>query len=125
MKNLRILVCGDRNWENVELIQEWLEAFNLSDQWLQITLIHGNAKGADTIASEIARGWAWNIVSYPAEWGKYGKSAGQIRNREMIKENPDVVLAFHSDLKISKGTRDMVLLAVKEGIETHLITGKL
>jgi hypothetical protein len=37
----------------------------------------------------------WKIQSFPANWIKYGITAGPIRNLEMIKENPDLVLAFH------------------------------
>ena len=125
MRNLKLLVCGDRNWADEELIYDWLLSFNMSDAWLEIILIHGAARGADTIAEKIARSFAWRIKPYPAEWIKYGKVAGPIRNREMIKEKPDIVLAFHSNLKQSKGTKDMVMLSIHEGIETHLITGLL
>jgi hypothetical protein len=125
MKNIKLLVCGSRDWTDRDLIYDWLNSFNMSEEWLGITLIHGAARGADTIAALVAKSFAWNIKPYPAEWEKYGKIAGPIRNREMIKENPDIVLAFHSNLKESKGTKDMVLLAVSAGIETHLITGKL
>ena len=53
MKNIKILVCGDRDWGDIETIFNWLYAFNDSDQWLEITLIHGNARGADSIAGEL------------------------------------------------------------------------
>jgi hypothetical protein len=123
MKNLKILVCGDREWKDEDIIYEWLESFNESIDWLEITLIHGAARGADSIADKIARSFAWHVKPYPADWETLGKKAGPMRNREMLKEKPDIVLAFHTDLKNSKGTKDMVLLSVKEGIETHLITG--
>jgi len=125
MRDIKILVCGGRNWADVGTIHNWLCAFNNSDEWLQITLIQGDAAGADTIAKEMAKGWAWEIKSYPADWKRYGRAAGPIRNREMMEEKPDIVLAFHTNLKESKGTKDMVLLSIKEGIDTHLITGKI
>ena len=126
MRNLKLLVCGDRNWTEVQIIHDWLSAFNKSDEWLEITLVHGAAKGADSIAGEIAKSFAWNVKPYPAEWDKYGKAAGPIRNRQMLKENPDIdiVLGFHTNLKESKGTKDMLILAIQEGIEMHLITGR-
>ena len=123
MRNLKLLVCGDRNWKDEETIYEWLYLFNESEDWLGITLIHGAAKGADSIAEKVARSFAWEVKPFPANWSELGKKAGPIRNRAMLAEKPDIVLAFHTNLKESKGTKDMVILSVKEGIETHLITG--
>ena len=50
----------------------------------------------------------------PADWKKYGKSAGPIRNREMLKMDPDIVLIFHDDPKNSKGTKDCVKALLKK-----------
>jgi hypothetical protein len=49
-------------------------------------------------------------VSVPADWDKYGKRAGAMRNQQMLDEHPDIeqALAFHPNLKESKGTKDMV-----------------
>lgn len=53
---------------------------------------------------------------YPALWNKYGKSAGPIRNQQML----DIVYAFTYDLENSRGTRDMVLRARKTKIPVIL-----
>lgn len=65
--------------------------------------------------------------SHPADWNKYGKVAGPIRNSEMLKLHPDIdlVLAFHDDLSESKGTRDMVHKAQKAGIEVWVTSRRL
>lgn len=64
------------------------------------------------MAAAIAKDLGLNadaILSFPAEWTEYGKAAGPIRNREMLRSGkPDLVTAFHRDLNQSKGTRDMV-----------------
>lgn len=96
-----------------------------------IVLIHGCARGADTL-SETALRVIYHqkatvkpeILRFPAQWYKYGRAAGPIRNQQMLDEGkPDLVLAFHSDLEHSKGTKDMVTRARKAGIEVRVISG--
>jgi hypothetical protein len=55
------------------------------------------------------------VLSYPAQWAKYGKKAGTIRNCQMLNEgHPDIVLAF--PLPGSIGTWHMVKIAKKAGV---------
>lgn len=61
------------------------------------------------------------VVVFPAEWEKFGKAAGPIRNIEMLNENPDLVLAFHNDLSKSKGTAHTVKTAQKRGLKVKVI----
>jgi len=62
----------------------------------------------------------------PADWEKYGKASGPIRNRKMFKlGQPDLVLAFHNDIYKSKGTNDMVFnVARPAGTEVKIIAGR-
>jgi len=48
------------------------------------------------------------VIGYQAEWNKYGKSAGPRREKQMLQETPDMVIAFHSSIDASRGTKDMV-----------------
>ena len=60
----------------------------------------------------------FRVESFPAKWDLYGRAAGPIRNQEMLDVGkPSLVVYFHSDLKDSKGTKDMVERATKSGIE--------
>ena len=115
---MKVLVCGDRNWTDREAIRSWLS--KLQD-WGYTELIQGSARGADTIAREEALRLGYPIVhSYPAQWNKYGKAAGPIRNRQMVDEGkPDLVVYFHHDLANSKGTRDMVNYAISCGLTVY------
>ena len=57
------------------------------------------------------------IIGFPAQWDKYGKSAGVIRNQQMLDEGkPDTVVYFHDNIERSKGTKDMVSRAKKAGL---------
>jgi hypothetical protein len=86
-------------------------------------IIHGAARGADSIGALKARllGWSFDrILAFPARWHEHGRAAGPIRNRRMLEEKPDIVLAFHPNLALSKGTKDMVGIARKAGIEVEV-----
>jgi hypothetical protein len=82
-------------------------------------VIHGAARGADTIAGWLAEQRGLQVMEFPAQWQKYGKSAGPIRNKQMLDEGkPDKVYAFYSDKKKSRGTANMAKQAKKAGIPT-------
>lgn len=106
---MRILFCGDRNWFKKSYIKEALSWFSPKYD----IIIHGAANGADYLAGEIAESMGWptdRILSFPAEWNKFGKDAGRIRNAQMLREGkPDLVLAFHDDICRPRcGTRNMI-----------------
>lgn len=103
---MRLLVCGDRNWDNKEAIEREIRAR------MPEVVIQGEAKGADSIAREIALDLNIKVESFHALWHIYGRAAGPIRNKKMIEVGkPDEVIAFHSDMSKSKGTKNMVALA--------------
>lgn len=113
---IKTLICGDRNWNNY-----WPIYYVLSKLDKDTIIIHGAARGADSIAGAIATSLGFEVVSVPADWKKYGKAAGPIRNRVMLDMNPDLVIAFHNDIENSKGTKDCVKEAEKRGIEVKIV----
>jgi hypothetical protein len=117
---MKVLICGDRNWSNIERVVDKL--MELQDRGYT-TLIEGEANGADRIAKEAAKVLGFTIEAYPADWQKYGKAAGPIRNRQMLVEGkPDLVVAFHGDLENSRGTKNMVNQAIRANIDVRIIT---
>ena len=113
---MKLLICGDRNWRQEAPIRKVLERYDPSD----VTVIHGDARGADRMAGRIADEMGFSVEAFPAEWEKYGRAAGPIRNRQMLKEGPDLVIAFHADIESSKGTKDMLAISTKAGIPNEL-----
>lgn len=119
---LRVLVCGGRDYKDYDKFNKFMFDF-CEDRGLHedeykmpngITIIHGAAKGADSLADQ------WAVVNwvpfeeYPADWEKYGRSAGHIRNQQMLDEGkPDVVIAFPG----GRGTANMIERARKAGVE--------
>lgn len=121
---MRVLVCGGRDFTDWLYFREVMERIADSqfprtecDEYgnylYAVTVIHGDARGADSLADQ----WAvlnWTgIERYPADWKKYGKAAGPIRNQQMLdKGKPDLVVAFPG----GAGTANMVHLAEKAGV---------
>jgi hypothetical protein len=85
-----------------------------------VVLIHGNAKGADTLAKRWAVAHSvWHLPFEP-DWQTHGDLAGPIRNRRMLDEGkPDLVLAFPG----GRGTRNMVVQAKLAGVPVEIVAG--
>lgn len=119
----RVLVCGDRNWTDPIIIMNELVKV-MGNQGIEV-VIEGEANGADTLGRQAAERLGLTVLKFPADWRKHGRSAGPIRNQQMLKEGrPTLVLAFHPFLKNSKGTKHMVDIAMKAGIPVKIFDGK-
>jgi hypothetical protein len=78
-------------------------------------LVHGAARGLDTLAHAWATDAGIEIDQYPANWESYGLKAGPRRNREMLTAYPyGVVVGFPGPN--SAGTRDCMKEAVRRGM---------
>lgn len=107
----KVLVCGGRDFLNRKGLFGVLNQIHYSSPINLI--IHGGALGADQMAGSWARKNKIAVKIFPAQWQKYGKSAGYQRNAQMLKEGlPDFVVAFPG----GKGTKMMVELAYKAGL---------
>lgn len=112
-----VVVCGDRTWTDYNAIY-----FELAALPKGTTIVHGACRGADMIAGVAARDLGLPVKEFPADWEKYGRAAGPIRNREMLSLCPDLVLAFHDDLNPSRGTKNTVEEARRRGIPAKLVS---
>lgn len=121
---MRILVTGSREWDDYLVIENALHeaVFQSSPEgrW-PVTLVHGAARGADSIAAQVASDMAqigfWvTLDPHPADWDKHGKAAGFIRNQEMVDAGADVCLAFLQPGAANRGTKDCIARAEKAGI---------
>jgi SLOG family YspA-like protein len=115
----RVIVCGSRNWHDRERISDVLAdaAVSLGTCWL--TIVHGNARGADRIAEQEAQKHGFFIESHPADWDAYGKQAGLLRNADMARAGADLCIAFWDGR--STGTKHMIDEAQREGIPVWVV----
>jgi hypothetical protein len=118
---MNVIVCGDRNWKRMDIIERELR--KLPHDTL---IIHGAARGADTLGKFVAERLGLKVINdgrgFPADWRRYGRGAGPIRNQIMIDEGkPDLVLAFHENINDSIGTKDMVSRARRIGLKVIIV----
>lgn len=117
---MKILVCGSRNWTNedqiAEVLSEYIQDWPLDRD--EPTIMHGTAKGADSMAGRLGLELGFWVEEYPADWDKHGRSAGPIRNIEMLDMKPDLVLAFQ--VGKSRGTQHTIDHARKRGIPVRV-----
>jgi len=114
---MRLLVCGDRNWRDRQMVYDEISALDNIE-----CVIEGEAKGADTFARYTAEYLGIPVLKFPAQWEKYGRQAGPLRNREMLLHGmPTHVLAFHDNISISRGTKDMVNRALKVKLPVKIV----
>jgi hypothetical protein len=97
-----VLVCGGRDYRNRAYLYGVLDGLHMA---LKLTrLIHGDARGADSLADEWARSRDVTVTAFPADWETLGRRAGPARNAVMLAERPQYVIAFPGGV----GTRDMM-----------------
>ena len=112
---MRVLVCGGRDFRNYGMVIRALDA--LPER--PTVIIHGCARGADTLGETWAIGRDIPTLRFPAHWDDHGPAAGPIRNKRMLDEGkPDLVIAFPG----GKGTANMVSQARAAGVKVIEIT---
>jgi hypothetical protein len=113
---MKVMVCGGRDFDNYDRLANILS--DIKGEHPNIELISGGAKGADNLAEQYAQLNNVPIKVIKADWGTHGKSAGIIRNRELLDLKPNLVIAFWD--WVSKGTKDSIEEAKRRGIEVRI-----
>lgn len=118
-KQFKLIVAGGRDFNDYDLLSK--EITNLAlvtyeDKF--VSIVSGMARGADALAVRFAKEQEVELHEFPANWDKYGKSAGYRRNEEMAQA-ADGLLAFWDGK--SKGTANMIESMRKRGKPVHVV----
>lgn len=113
----KVIVAGGRDFNDYELLKSKLD-YVLQKKLPNVTIVSGTARGADRLGEKYATERGLEVVKFPAEWDKYGKSAGYRRNAEMA-DYADGCVCFWDGK--SRGTKHMIDLAKKKGIQCIVI----
>lgn len=108
---MKILVCGGRDYSDQKAVFSVLNV--LRSVHGALTIIEGGQTGADRLARRWAHEHKAGLVTVEAEWDRLGRRAGPIRNAEMLKLEPDAVVAFPG----GRGTENMKRQARAAGVE--------
>lgn len=112
---MKAVICGGRFFSDEEYLYSSL---NQCKKWWNLKIIiTGGADGADTLAHHWALSQNLETIRKKADWNQYGKSAGMIRNKEMLLLEPDVVIAF----KGGPGTENMITISRKAGVPVLIL----
>lgn len=113
---ITVLACGGRNYLDRDRV--WLVLDRVHARYAVAMLVHGAARGADTLAADWAADRGVPAKAFLADWNTFGKSAGARRNKEMLNiGKPHLVVAWPG----GPGTRHMVGLARVAGVPTLLV----
>ncbi len=111
----RVVISGSRYFNDYDFFCEKADCC-LSKIKGKIILLSGHSSGVDKMAEKYGEEKGYEVEIYPAEWDKYGRAAGPIRNKKMA-ENADYVIAFSSG---GKGTESMIEAAKAKGIPVEV-----
>lgn len=114
--NIRLIVAGSRNFDDYQLLTEQLD--EISNKYNIIEIVSGTARGADTMGEVYAIGNNIPVKRFPADWDRYGKSAGYRRNEQMA-QYADACICFSVDN--SKGTEHMINLSKQYRLKLRVV----
>jgi len=103
----RVIFTGGRDYHDWDAVSTLVKA--LPDN---VTVVVGDAKGADFMVRKAAKDRGLTVEEHKAEWEKYGKKAGPIRNQKMVDGGAYLCVAFPG----GDGTEDCVRRAHEAGI---------
>lgn len=82
-------------------------------------VVGGGAFGVDQAGERLAKSKGLPIDRYDADWNKYGRRAGPMRNLVMA-DKAEALIAFHKNA--SRGTQNMIEIAQKTGLKVFIVT---
>ena len=84
LRSLVIVAAGGRDlgWSSTRIATA---LFAASGGRLVQRLFHGGARGADQAIDAAAERLGWPVAVMAAQWARYGRAAGPVRNRQMLQ----------------------------------------
>lgn len=110
---MKVAIVGSRDFNALHKVCAYVQTLEPDT-----LVISGNARGVDETAQRAALARALPVLILPADWERYGKAAGFIRNEQIVKM-ADKVVAFWNGK--SRGTAHDTDLARKYGKELEII----
>ena len=112
---MKVAIIGSRTFNDYELVCKTIKELKLETM---THMVSGGAKGADSLGERYAKEHNIPCIIYKPDWNTYGKSAGFVRNKDIINAC-DIVVAFWDGK--SKGTEHSIMLAKRNIKQVYVI----
>lgn len=113
---IKLIVAGTRTFKDYGLLKVELDKIRAAGYEFEI--VSGTAQGADKLGEQYAIEHNLPIKRFPANWEKYGKSAGYKRNAEMA-EYGNCCMVFWDGK--SPGSSHMIDIAKSKGLLVKVV----
>lgn len=114
----RIIIAGGRDFDDYDKLKRYFLHLTSTLQPNNIEIVSGGARGADALGEKLGKELGIDVVRFPADWDKHGKSAGYIRNAEMSKHSTHLIACWDGT---SRGTKNMIETAKKDGLTVRVL----
>lgn len=116
---MKLIIAGSRGITDYNIIRDAVVSSGLWKEYgKQIEVVCGMARGVDLLGKEFADRNKLTVHKFPADWDKYGKAAGYIRNKQM-GDFADILLAIWDGK--SRGTKQMIDYMKSLGKPVHVV----
>lgn len=118
-KPVRLIIAGGRDFKDYDFFRNAALDFvsTLGDR-SNIEIVSGGAKGVDAMGERFAKEEGLALRIFPADWSRYGRAAGPIRNEGMAIYSTHLLSYWNG---VSKGTKSMISLAKKEDLIVKVV----
>lgn len=106
---MRTIIAGSRGFNNYDDIVTAIEMAG----WKPTVVLSGAAKGADRLGEIWAERNGVPVEKFPADWNRWGRQAGYIRNAYMLGHGEALIALWDGE---SRGTKDVIFKALKAGM---------
>lgn len=113
---MKLIIAGSRSFDDYELLTEQLD--EICAKYDITEIVSGTARGADTMGELYAIAHDIPVKRFPADWNRYGKSAGYRRNEQMA-QYADACICFSVDN--SRGTEHMINLSKQYRLKLRVV----
>lgn len=115
--SFKVIVAGGRDYNNYEELKYVCDFYLKNKNVDEVEIVSGCARGADALGERYASERGIAVVRFPANWDRWGKKAGYLRNNEMYLY-ADALIAFWDGK--SAGTKSMIRLATDGGLDVRV-----
>lgn len=118
-KEYRVIIAGSRHFNDYYLLRDYADKLleHKKADGYNIIIVSGHCYGTDLLGERYAKERKYTCEIYPAEWSRYGKRAGPLRNAQMAEAADALIAMWDGE---SRGTKSMIELAKEKGLAVRV-----